>query len=185
MPDLQELWDRARRRTEIIRMRLQDLATFNATVVPYCFLAESSLNRGDTVVRRGHVLIERPGIILPSFSPQFEGFPFDPALHLNDDALSTFLLVRGIQFPSLKYRHQLSSLDVVERSLQQAIEECADRLSAAEDVTTGLVIGPEEAWQFSILLLVGALVVRSSEGDLRRILDAWRRRQREERPPQS
>ncbi len=185
MPDLQELWDKARRRTEIFRMRLQDLATFDTTVVPYCFLAESSLNQGDTVVRRGSVLIERPGIILPSFSPQFEGFPFDPALHLNNDSLSTFLLVRGIQFPSLKYRHQLSSLDVVERSLQQAIEECADRLAADEDVTTGLVIGPEEAWQFSILLLVGALVVRSSEGDLQRILDAWRRRQREERPPRS
>ena len=47
----------------------------------------------------------------------------------------------------------------------------------AEDTTTGLVVGPEDAWQFSVLLLVGALVVRSAEGDLRRILDDWRRRQ--------
>ena len=183
MADLHELWDNARKRTEIIRLRLQDLATFDATVVPYCFLAESSLNRGDTVVRRGSVVIERPGIILPNLSPQFEGFPFDPDLHLSDDALSTFLLVRGIQFPSLKFRHQLSSLDVVERSLQQAIQEQADRLAAAEDIATGLVVGPEEAWQFSILLLVGALVVRSAEGDLRRILEAWRKRQRDRRPP--
>ena len=177
--DLRELWDKARKRTEILRMRLQDLATFDATRVPYIFLAESSLNAGDTVVRKGHVLIERPSIVLPTFSPHFEGFEFDETLHLSGDALATFLLVRGVQFPSLKYRHQVSSLDLFEGSLQKTIEHFSERLAAAEDITTGLVIGVEDAWQFSILLLVGALVVRSAEGDLRRILDDWRRRQRE------
>lgn len=173
--DLQALWDKARQQTEIIRMRLQDLASFETTVVPYVFLAESSLHAGDTVVRKGHVLIERPSIILPKLSPQFEGFALED-LHLNDDALATFLLVRGIQFPSLRYRHEVSSLDLLETSLQQAIEHYQDQLKRTEDVTTGLVIGPEEAWQLSVLLLVGALVVRSAEGDLRRILEEWRKR---------
>jgi len=175
--EIQELWDRARKRTEILRLRLQDLATFEATVVPYIFLAESSVNQGDTVVRKGQVVIERPAIVLPRFSPQFDGFDFETTLHLSDEALATFLLVRGVQFPSLKYRHQLSSLDLIEGSLHQSIRQWTDQLAAAEDVKTGLVIGPEEAWQFSILLLVGVLVVRSAEGDLRRILDEWRKRQ--------
>lgn len=168
--DIQELWDKARKRTEILRMRLQDLSTFEATVVPYLFLAESSLNAGDTVVRRGQVLIERPAIVLPSFSPQFEGFAFD-------EALTTFLLVRGIQFPSLRYRHEVSSLDLFEDSLQQAVKHFGQQMAAAEDTKTGLVVGPEDAWQFSLVLLVGALVVRSAEGDLRRILEDYRRRQ--------
>ena len=176
--DIQELWDKARRRTEIIRMQLQDLATFEATAVPYTFLAESSLNPGDTVVRKGHVLIERPSLILPNFSPQFEGFEFESDLHVSDDTVATFLLVRGIQFPSLKYRHQISSLDVFEHSLQKAVEHFSHQLTAAEDIRTGLVVGPEDAWQFSLLLLMGALVVRSAEGDLRRILDEWKKRQR-------
>jgi hypothetical protein len=174
--DIQELWDHARKRTEILRMRLQELATFEATA--YLFLAESSLNPGDTVVRKGHVVIERPGIVLPNFSPQFEGFDFESDLHVSDDAVATFLLVRGIQFPSLKYRHQVSSLDVFEDSLQKAVDHFSRQLASAEDIKTGLVIGPEEAWQFSILLLVGALVVRSADGDLRRILEEWRKRQR-------
>ena len=177
--DIRELWEKARQRTEILRMRLQELATFDVTAVPYIFLAESSLNAGDTVVRKGHVLIERPSIVLPSFSPQFEGFDFDADLHVSDDAVATFLLVRGIQFPSLKYRHQTSSLDIFEDSLQKAIEHFTRQLTVAEDIKTGLIIGAEDAWQFSLLLLVGALVVRSAEGDLRRILEAWRRRQRE------
>ena len=177
--DLMELWEKARKQTELIRLRAQALATFEATVVPYVFLGESSLNAGDTVVRRGQVVIERPAIVLPSFSPQFEGFEFDPSWHLSDEAVATFLLVRGIQFPSLKYRHQVSSLEVFEGALAKAIEHFKTQLTISEDLKTGLVIGPEDAWQFSILLLVGALVVRSAEGDLRRLLEEWRKRQQQ------
>ena len=175
--DIQALWDEARKRTEILRLQLQDLATFEPTAVPYLFLAESSLNPGDTVVRRGHVLIERPAIALPGFSPQFQGFDFERTLQVGEETVATFLLVRGIQFPSLRYRHELSSLDLFEASLQKAAEHFTRQLTMAEDVRTGLLIGPEEAWQFSVLLLVGALVVRSAEGDLRRILETWRKRQ--------
>ncbi len=176
--DIQELWDKARKQTEILRMQLQDLSTFETTVVPYIFLAESSVNAGDTVVRQGRVLIERPSLVLPSFSPQFEGFEFDQELHLSHETVATFLLLRGIRFPSLKYQHQISSLDLFEDSLRNAIGHFTKQLTVAEDIRTGLVVGPEDAWQFSLLLLVGALVVRSAEGDLRRILEDWSKRQR-------
>ncbi|MBI4340750.1 MAG: hypothetical protein HY598_00540 [Candidatus Omnitrophica bacterium] len=176
--DLQEQWDQARKRTEVIRMRLQDLATFDATAMPYIFLAESSLHQGDTVMRRGQVVIQRPAIVLPNLSPQFEGFEFERDWHVSDEAVATFLLVRGVQFPSLKYQHQHSSLDVLEQSLDQAVEQFKQRLTRAEDITTGLVIGPEAAWQFSVLLMVGTLVIRSAQGDVRRILDDWYRRRR-------
>ena len=180
--DLQDVWDRARTQTEIRRMQLHDLATFDASVVPYIFLAESSLHAGDTIVRRGQVVIQRPALILPSFSPQFEGFTgAELGLPLSPEMLGTFLLVRGIQFPSLRYRHEHASLDVLEATLQASVDRVTDQLTRAEDIRTGLVIGPEDAWQFSVLLLVGALVVRSAEGDLRRILDKWRKRQPPER----
>ena len=159
-------------------MRLQDLATFDATAMPYIFLAESSLHQGDTVIRRGQVVVQRPAIVLPNLSPQFEGFDFERELHVSDETVATFLLVRGVQFPSLKYQHQLSSLDVLEQSLDRSIEQCKQQLAMAEDITTGLVIGPEAAWQFSVLLMVGALVIRSAQGDVRRLLDDWRHRQR-------
>ena len=176
--DIEQLWDRARKQTEVIRMRMQDLSTVDATKISYIFLAESSLNTGDTVVRKGAVVIDRPSIILPGFSPQFQGFPLDDDTPLSQDALATFFLVRGIQFPSLKYQHVRSSLDVVDGSLQQAVRRTEDQLQRAEDIATGLVVGPEDAWQLSVLLLVGALVVRSADGDLRRILEDWRKRKR-------
>ena len=175
--DLEAMWDKALKHTEVVRSRLSELATFNATSLPYIFLAESSLNEGDTVVRKGHIMVERPSLILPN--AQFEGFEFQHDLHFSDDAVLNFLLVRGIRFPSLRYRHELSSLDLREGSLQQAIDHFNDQLKRAEDIHTGLVIGPEDVWQLSALILVGSSVSRSAGGDLRRLFEAWRRRQQQ------
>lgn len=172
--DIESLWDKALQHTEVIRSRAQDLATFESTVLPYVFLAESSVNVGDTVVRKGQVLMERPLLIVPG--PQFEGFEFEKDYHVGESAITNFLLIRGVKFPSLRFRHELSELSLREGSLQQAIDHFVDHLKQAEDIQTGLVIGPEEAWQFSVLILVGSLVIRSAEGDLRRLLDAWRRK---------
>ena len=172
--NLEELWDKAMKSTEILRSRVQDLATFEATALPYIFLAESSVNAGDTVVRKGQVVVERPSLILPS--AQFEGFAFQQDWSLSEDAVLNFLLVRGVKFPSMRYHHELSSLDLREGSLQQAITYHTDQLKRIEDVHTGLVAGPEDAWQFSILILVGSLMIRSAEGDLRRLFEAWRKR---------
>ncbi len=172
--NLEELWDKALKQTEIIRARALDLSTFETTLFPYVFLAESSVNTGDTVVRRGQVLVERPSLILPS--PQFEGFEFETDLQLREETVLNFLLVRGVRFPSMRYRHEFSSLDLREGSLQQAITHVGDQLKQAEDIQTGLVVGPEDAWQLSVLLLVGSLVIRSAEGDLKRLLEAWRKK---------
>jgi hypothetical protein len=169
---LQELWDKALKSTEVLRSRVVDLPSFEATALPYVFLAESSVNAGDTVVRKGQVLIERPSLIWPS--AQFEGFEFQQDWSLSEDAVMNFLLVRGIKFPSMRYHHELSSLDLREGSLQSAITHYTTQMKQAEDVQTGLVAGPEDAWQFSVLILVGSLMARSAEGDLRRLLEAWR-----------
>jgi hypothetical protein len=177
--DIQGLWDKARKSTELLRLRMHELSAAESTAVPYIFLAESSVNRGDTVMRSGHVVIERPSIVLPGFSPQFEGFEFDSSLQLSEQSVATFLLIRGVQFPSMKYRHERSSLDLIEGPMNLAVRRYIDKLSRAEDTQTGLVIGPEDAWQFSVLLLVGALVIRSAQGDLRRLLEEWRRRQQQ------
>ena len=171
--DLDSLWNQALKGTEIIRARMLELKTFEATPLPYIFLAESQLNAGDTVVRRGQVMVERPALILPT--AHLEGFEFSKEGGAGDDAVLNFLLVRGIRFPSLRYQHELSSLDVREGSLRDAITHFTDLLAKAEDVQTGLVMGPEDAWQFSILILVGSLISRSAEGDLRRLLEQWRR----------
>ncbi len=174
--NIQDAWEKALKNTEIIRPRVQPLYTFEATHLPYIFLAESKINAGDTLVRKGEVRVEKPSIVLPSNLPQFEGFDFEEEMKLNEDFLMSFFLVRGISFPSMKYNHKTSSLDIVEGSLSRAVQNQLTELQKNEDVHTGLITGSEDVWQFSALIFICGQVARSADGDIRKLLDDMRRR---------
>ena len=169
--NIQDGWEKALKHTKIIRPRPKELATFEATEVPYVLLSESSVNLGDTVVRKGQILVEKPAIILPSNLPHFEGFDFEKEFHSGQDMLLNFLLVRGVTFPSLKYNNKTCSLDVYEGHLEKAIKYYSDKLERGEDVHSGLVIGPEDSWQFSILIFIATQIMRSAGGDIKKLLD--------------
>ena len=172
--DIEENWQKALKKTEIFRTRVRQLETFAHTEIPYMFLAESTLNVGDTVVRQGRILVEKPAIILPGNSPQFYGFEFEGDLNIDTNHVVDFLLIRGVRFPSLKYNNQISTVDIYEGSLKKAIEHYKDRLQRAEDVHTGLIAGPEDCWQFSVLIFVGTIVSKSAEVDIRRLFDRYK-----------
>lgn len=174
--DIDEVWDRAVRETQILRSRMSGLASHDTTRLNYLFLAESMVNIGDTVVRRGDILVCKPIIFLPRYHPLFEGFDFKKDYGLDEDSVTTFLLMRGVQFPSLKYSHKAHTLDIFEGSLKEAIREFKDQLERVEDIQTGLVVGPEDTWQFSLLIYVATLVERSAPEDIRRFLEQLRQR---------
>ena len=172
--DLQDKWNKALSDTEIIRSRFAYLPTFENKSIPYIFLAASSVNLGDTVLRRGKILVNRPAIILPEDTPQFEGFDFEKNYQVNTDMVRMFLLIRGISFPSLKYEHEVSSLDIYEGPLEKGKGYFRHELERTEDVETGLIAGPEDCWEFSLLIYVGLLVSRSLPSDLRRLWEKFR-----------
>ena len=174
--DIKEQWEKALKFTEIIRARIQPLRTFESTPMPYVFLAESPVNYGDTVVRKGEVLLEKPAIILPFNMPQFEGFEFEKYSSIEQDMLTSFLLVRGIRFPSLKYQNKTDSLDVFEGKLKQAMEHYSRKLQQEENTSTGLLIGPEDCWQFSVLVFICSQALKSADGDIRTLLDDYKRK---------
>lgn len=178
--DIEQIWEKAIKHTEIIRSRVMPLATFHATELPYIFLAESDVNIGDTVIRKGRVCVEKPSIVLPGNLPQFEGFEFEKDYSIGYDMLTTFLLVRGVRFPSLKYSNQVCELDIYEGSLQKAIDQYNNLLQRTEDVHSGLIIGPEDCWQFSVLIFVCGLVASSANEDIKRILNDFRKRHNRE-----
>ena len=99
--NMQEFWDKAVKKTEIIRPRVTPLSTYDVTHLPYVCLSESAINSGDTVVRRGEVMVQKPAIVMPHNLPQFEGFDFENEMKINEDLFKSFLLVRGVQFPAM------------------------------------------------------------------------------------
>ncbi len=176
--NVQESWEKALRYTEIVRPRIQPLLTFEATHLPYVFLAESLVNQGDTVVRKGEVLVEQPSLVLPYNLPIFEGFDFEKRSSLEQDMLSAFLLVRGVRFPSLKYQNKTESLDIHQGRLKNAVDQYSLQLQKEENVSTGLLMGPEDCWQFSVLIFICSQVLRSADGDMRKLLEDFRKRNR-------
>ena len=167
--DIQDYWEKALKNTEVIRPRIQSLSVSSATQLPYIFLAESGLNQGDTVVRKGEVMVDRPSLILPSNLPQLEGFDPDENLPWDPARLMNFLLIRGIRFPSLKYNNKIHSLDIFEGRLKQAVGHYLHELQEKENLSTGLVMGPEDCWQLSLLIFIAGQVIRQAEGDIRKL----------------
>ena len=171
--DLEEVWQKALRNTQIIRMRLAKLDISSGSELPYIFLAESEVNIGDTIVRRGKVNVNKPLIYLSDGSPQFYGFDFEENLKINTETIKTFLFMRGINFPSLKYMHS-SQIELHEGSLQDAISKYTNLLAKEENVDTGLIAGFADYWQFSVLVYVANLVIKSAPDNIKKFLKKLR-----------
>ncbi len=174
--DFENAWGRALKNTEIIRSRVQALLTYDDTHVPYILLSESSVNVGDTVVRRGEVVIAKPSLILPPNIPQFEGFELNQGEGVNENAFINFLLVRGVTLPSMMYNNKTYSLDLFEDKLTNAIRHYKDMLQSEENVHTGLVVAPEDGWQFSLLIFICSQVARNADVDIRKLLDDFKKK---------
>lgn len=160
--NIEELWLKAIDKTEIYRARLRYLYTFDQTALPYIYMAESALNAGDVIVRRGNIVAERPLVFMPGNLPQFEGFQMPD--------VAPFLFMRGVAFPTMKYSNETHKLDVIPGPLSKAVERYKKQLEQKEDVATGLVVAPEDCWQFAILIYAAALAAKSIPEDIKNIL---------------
>jgi len=174
--DAHAAWERALRETNIIRSRVTGLQTFSETHVPYILLSPSEINEGDTVVRTGEVLVHRPTLILPPNIPQLEGFDFASEDPFKENAMINFLMVRGISLPSMKYDNKISSLNVFEGKMDEAIGVYGNRLQREENTLSGLVSGPDDVWQFSLLIFVCSQIAKNSSTDIRRLLDEYHKK---------
>jgi hypothetical protein len=174
--NIQDAWEKALKKTKIIRPRAQELQTFSDTPLPYIFLAEALVNKGDTIVRQGEVLVEKPALILPYNLPHFEGFDFEKEFEIGPDMVTNFFIVRGVIFPSMKYNNKTQSLNIYEGHIEKAITHYSELLQRKEDVHSGLVVGPEDCWQFSVLIFICGQIVRSADTDLKKLLERFRKK---------
>src|ERR1700733_11105383 len=173
MMDGASAWEQALRETDIIRSRVMALQTFGETQVPYVLLSPSTINEGDTVVRTGEVLVHRPTLILPPNIPQLEGFHFEDQDSFQEDTMINFLMVRGVSLPSMKYDNKVFSLNVFEGKMEDAIGVYGNRLQREENTSAGLICGPDQVWQLSLLIFVCSQIAKNSSTDIRRLLDEY------------
>lgn len=173
---LEDLWNKALRTTEIVRLPIKRLVTFGVSECNYVFLAPSEVNKGDTTVRKGRIDIDRPSLVLPQAGPLFEGFSGSSGSEINDEMLQKFFYLRGIHFPQLKYTNEPYKLDLFEGSLMQAEKKFNEEVRYKEQVNTGIVIGEDASWQFSVILMACHLIDTHIDSDLKAILDRIRKK---------
>ena len=174
--DSTSAWEQALRETNIVRSRVIGLQTFGETQVPYILLSPSTINEGDTVVRTGEVLVHRPSLILPPNIPQFEGFNFEDEDSFKESTMINFLMVRGITLPSMKYDNKIFSLNVFEGKIEDAVGVYGNRLQREENTSAGLICGPDEVWQLSLLIFICSQIAKNSSTDIRRLLDEYHKK---------
>ncbi|MBU1061845.1 MAG: hypothetical protein KJ957_04135 [Candidatus Omnitrophica bacterium] len=174
--NVQDSWEKALKATKIMRPRAQNLQTFSDTNLSYIFLSKALVNAGDTIVRKGEVLVEKPAIVLPDNLPQFEGFDFGKGFDFNQDTVTNFLLVRGVSFPSMRYNNKTHILDVYDGHIDKAVAYYSDELQRKEDVSAGLIVGTEDCWQFSVMIFICMQVARSANNDIRELFEYFRKR---------
>ncbi|OGW98974.1 MAG: hypothetical protein A3G33_06560 [Omnitrophica bacterium RIFCSPLOWO2_12_FULL_44_17] len=51
-----------------------------------------------------------------------------------------------------------------------AIRKYQDILQKSEDLHTGLIMGAEDCWQFSIIIFICSLILRQAEGDIQGLM---------------
>ncbi|HBR13982.1 MAG TPA: hypothetical protein DD723_00350 [Candidatus Omnitrophica bacterium] len=176
--DFEQAWRKALQYTEIVRTRVQPLVTMGETRVPYILLCESAVNEGDTVVRKGNILVEKPSLIVPPNNPQFIGFDMDVETGVDQNSFINFLLVRGVTIPSLRYDNKTNSLDIFEKKLSEAIKYYRDLLQREENVQTGLIVGPQDCWQFSLLIFICMQIARNAEYDIKKLLEEYHKKKK-------
>ena len=172
--DIDSFWEKALKETEIVRTRLKPLGTFEDTELPYIFLSKSIAGVNDTAVRKGKIIVSKPSIVLPHQIPQLFGFDFEK-LGLSENSVVNFFLLRGLRYPSLKYNNESYSVDIFEKSLSEARKSFATDLERKEDVHTGLVVGPDDVWPFSVMIFIASVVHRAADADLKKLMDKFRK----------
>jgi hypothetical protein len=115
-------------------------------------------------------------LILPPNIPQLEGFDFGGEDSFKEDTMINFLMVRGITLPSMKYDNKISSLNVFEGKIEDAIGNYGNRLQREENTSAGLICGPDEVWQLSLLIFVCSQIAKNSSTDIRRLLDEYHKK---------
>ncbi len=177
--DFEKYWEKAAKETEIEKSWIGYLNIASSTMLSYIMLSESLVDKTDTVIRKGKIEVSRPIIYLPEHNPIFEGFEFQQN-NISENSLVTFLLLRGITLPSVKYSNSVYSLDVVAGNLTQTIKKYKEELQRLEDIKTGLIIGPDDCWHFSLLIYVAALTSKSASNDIKNFLDDLKKKFRKE-----
>ena len=67
-------------------------------------------------------------------------------------------------------------IDVFEGNLKKAIAHYQEMLQHQENVQAGLMTGPEDCWQFSVIIYICSQIAKNADVDIRKLLEEYKKK---------
>lgn len=175
----QEKFEQIWKQTKILRPVDRKLFTFGDTHLPYILVADSVVNRGDTVVREGEVVVKRPLIYAPrSGFPTFEGFSE------KGERAAGMIIQRMMYIPPYEYKNSQHSLSVTPEPLNGVVVRLNEKLDRKEDNLTVIIKTMADMWEVSVMCFAAERMIESIPSNLKELQErgflegGWRERER-------
>lgn len=170
----EECW----RATEVIREYQRMLFTFGDMEVPYVLVTEHGRFKDRAVIRKGVVMLQRPQILLP---PYYAGLRFQEGFeHADAMPPEAAFLLRAMQLPYSQISNRLIASEYMEYGdLKSVLDKFEAEMESQDDTETGLIKGPPEGADISLMRYSLGLAVKSAPGNVREFFEHLRRQRGE------
>ena len=161
------------RHTQVLRPPRQNLETFGITKVRYHLLTAPAYTdlvagEGETVVREGQVIAERPRVVTPYYLLNLQRFSHHARRYLEkmaqEEHSSPALLYR--------YRNEVEGLSIVSEPLDQLAQKLTEKLEREGTALACVIKGVDELWDVSLLRFIHEFTIRSLQSN---VMDLGRR----------
>jgi len=155
----------AARHTEILRHPRQHLATFGITNIHYYLVTDPAYSElveeaaaGETVIREGRVIAERPKIVTPYYLTNLEGFSPDARQYFE-----MLLRAHGPDTPGLfyTYKNEPQELNIVSDGWSAVVRKLNDEIDKKGDPLASIIKGQDDLWDVSLLKFIYEITSRS------------------------
>lgn len=160
MSTYEDIWYAARS-TRIVYMPPKLLETFGESCVHYLVVSEDMDRPGKLNLRSGIVTAERPRIVTPAYFRQraVENFNEDAQKYF-DEILSKEVNARFLEY-GLRFGKKDFQVETVSGNSMEIAEQAAADAQDTLEKLQGVIIGPDDAWEVSLMHFITLLVQRS------------------------
>jgi len=160
--------EQAARHTEILRHPRQHLATFGITNIYYYLVTEPvyeelTKETGETVIREGRVIAERPKIVTPYYLTHLEGFSYDARQYFE-----MLLRMHGPDTPGLfyTYKNEPKGFNIVSDNWLTVVDRLNAEIDKKGDPLMSIIKGQDDLWDVSLLKFIYEVSTRSAPANL-------------------
>lgn len=145
------------RKTEILRLPKQNLATFGTTNIYYYLVTEPVYSEfmksatEETVVREGRVIAEKPKIVTPYYLSRLEGFSLSARKYFE-----MLCNTHGAHAPGLfyTYRNEPKELNIISDNLLSVVGKINADIDRRADPLAAIIRGEDEMWDVSLMKFI-------------------------------